>query len=96
MVWKDEGVSREGAERTAGNSRPGTTYGCKLCKGSDKKMKIQDKSGIRLLLERYRAIFRTDENRQYYKEEDYRKAERKFLKYALEQRRIEIQEELFE
>ncbi|MEJ2366192.1 MAG: hypothetical protein P8075_10350 [Deltaproteobacteria bacterium] len=59
-------------------------------------MKIQDKSGIRKLLERYRAIFRTEENRKYYGEEDYRKAERKFLKYALEQRRIEIQEDLFE
>jgi hypothetical protein len=59
-------------------------------------MKIQNKSGIRLQLERYRAIFRTEENRNYYGEEDYRKAERKFLKYALEQRRIEIQEELFE
>jgi len=59
-------------------------------------MKRQDKSGIRLLLERYKAIFRTEENRNYYEEEDYRKAERKFLKYALEQRRIEIQEKLFE
>lgn len=59
-------------------------------------MKIQNKSGIRLLLEKYRAMFRTEENRNYYGEEDYRKAERKFLKYALEQRRIEIQEELFE
>ena len=61
-----------------------------------KKMKIQNKSGIRLLLEKYRASFRTEENRNYYGEEDYRKAERKFLKYALEQRGIEIQEELFE
>lgn len=59
-------------------------------------MKIQDKSGIRLLLEKYRAIFRTKDNRDYYSEEDYRKAERKFLQYALEQRRIEIQEKLFE
>jgi len=73
--------------------------GCELCKYGKvviKKMKIKDKSGIRLLLERYRAIFRTEENRNYYGEEDYRKAERKFLKFALEQRRIEIQEELFE
>lgn len=59
-------------------------------------MKIQDKSGLRLLLERYRAFFRTEETRKYCREEDYRKAERKFLKYALEQRRIEIQEKLFE
>jgi hypothetical protein len=60
------------------------------------KMKIQEKSGIRLLLEKYKAIFRTEENRNYYEEEDYRKAERKFLKYALEQRRMETQEKLFE
>ena len=59
-------------------------------------MKIQHKSGIRLLLERYKALFRTEENRNYYGEEDHRKAERKFLKYALDQRRIEIQEELSE
>jgi hypothetical protein len=58
-------------------------------------MKIQDKSGLRLLWERYRAFFRTGENRKYYEEEDSRKAERKFLKYALEQRRIEMQEKLF-
>ena len=59
-------------------------------------MKIQEKSGIRLLLEKYKAIFRTEENRNYYEGEDYRKAERKFLKYAMEQRRIETQEKLFE
>ena len=59
-------------------------------------MKIQDRTGLRLLLERYRAFFRTEKNRKYYQEEDYRKAERKFLKYALEQRRIEMQEKLFE
>jgi hypothetical protein len=60
------------------------------------EMKTQDKSGIRLLLERYKALFRTAESRNYYGEEDCKKAERKFLKYALEQRRIEIQEKLFE
>jgi hypothetical protein len=59
-------------------------------------MKIQDKSGLRLLLERSRAFFRTEETLKYYREEDHRKAERKFLKYALEQRRIELQEKLFE
>jgi plasmid replication initiation protein len=60
------------------------------------KMKLQDKSGLRLLLERYRAFFRTGETRKYYREKDFKKAERKFLKYALEQRRIEMQEKLFE
>jgi tryptophanyl-tRNA synthetase len=57
--------------------------------------KVKNKPGIRLLLERYKALFRTDENRKHYSEEDYRQAERKFLKYALEQRMIEIQEERF-
>jgi hypothetical protein len=72
------------------------TSGVALEKAVINTMKVQDKSGLRKLLDRYRAIFRTEENRKYYGEEDYRKAERKFLKYALEQRRIEIQEDLFE
>lgn len=59
-------------------------------------MKAQDKSGLRQLLERYRAIFRSEENRKYFGKKDYRKAERKFLKYALEQRKIEIHEDLCE
>ncbi len=40
-------------------------------------------------------MFRIPENRDYYSRSAYRNAERKFLKYALEQRKIEIQEELF-
>jgi hypothetical protein len=59
------------------------------------KKSSKSKTGIQLLLRRYRAIFRIPENRDYYSRSDYRNAERKFLKYALEQRRIEIQEELF-
>lgn len=58
-------------------------------------MKKKNKSGLRLLINRYKAIFQTEENQKYYSEEDYRKAERKFLKYVLEQRRIESQEERF-
>ncbi len=58
-------------------------------------MKKKNKSGLRLLLNRYKAIFQTEENQKYYSKEDYRKAERKFLKYVLEQRRIESQEERF-
>ncbi len=58
-------------------------------------MKKKNKSGLRLLLNRYKAIFQTEENQKYYSEEDYRKAERKFLKYVLEQRRMESQEERF-
>ena len=56
---------------------------------------VKSKSGIQLLLEKYRAVFRIPENQNYYSEKDYRSAERKFLKYALEQRKLETQEELF-
>jgi hypothetical protein len=52
--------------------------------------------GIRSLITLYKSIFRTPENLNHYSERDYRKAERKFLKYALEQRSIENEEELFE
>lgn len=53
------------------------------------------KSGIQLLLKKYRKLFRTPENLDHYSETDFRRAERKFLKYALEQRRIEIKDELW-
>jgi hypothetical protein len=52
--------------------------------------------GIKSLIRLYKSIFRTPENLNHYSERDYRKAERKFLKYALEQRSIENEEELFE
>jgi hypothetical protein len=60
------------------------------------KKPLKSKSGIQLLLRAYKAIFRTSENLDHYSETDYRIAERKFLKYALEQRKIEIEEELRE
>jgi hypothetical protein len=53
------------------------------------------KSGIHLLLKKYRTMFRIPENQNHYSEEDYRNAERMFLKHALEQRRIERQNDLF-
>ncbi len=52
------------------------------------------KSGIQLLLEKYRELFRTPENLDHYLDTDLRRAERKFLKYALEQRVIEIEDKL--
>jgi hypothetical protein len=52
------------------------------------------KSGIQLLLEKYRELFRTPENLDHYLDTDFRRAERKFLKYALEQRGIEIKDQL--
>ena len=39
--------------------------------------------GIQLLLKKYKKIFRIPENLNYYTEEDYRIAEKKFIKYAL-------------
>ncbi|NLI81561.1 MAG: hypothetical protein GX443_07715 [Deltaproteobacteria bacterium] len=48
------------------------------------KKRAQGSDGSQLLLEKYLAIFRTPENLNHYSREDYRIAERKFLKYALE------------
>ena len=59
----------------------------------DKKSRY--KYGIQLLLKKYRKLFRTPENFDHYSETDFRRAERKFLKYALGQRRIEIKDELW-
>jgi hypothetical protein len=52
--------------------------------------------GIKSLIRLYKSIFCIPENLNHYSKRDYRKAERKFLKYALEQRRVEREEELFE
>ena len=40
-------------------------------------------SGIKLLVEKYRKAFRVAENLNYYSKENYKIAERKFLKFAL-------------
>ena len=40
-------------------------------------------AGFKLLLKKYRKVFRIPENLNYYSEKDYQEAERKFLKYAL-------------
>jgi hypothetical protein len=39
--------------------------------------------GIELLLERCRSEFRRPENTDYYSEDDYKEAERKFVKFCL-------------
>ena len=39
--------------------------------------------GIELLVERYRRDFRRPENTEYYTEDDYKDAERKFIKFRL-------------
>ena len=40
-------------------------------------------TGIKLLIKKYQEIFRIPENLGYYSEPDFRAAERKFLKWAL-------------
>ena len=40
-------------------------------------------TGIKLLVEKYRKKFRIAENINHYSEENYKIAERKFLKFAL-------------
>ena len=42
-----------------------------------------EKSGVKLLVNKYRGQFRIAENLDYYSEENFKIAERKFLKYAL-------------
>lgn len=40
-------------------------------------------TGIELMIEKYKEIFRIPENLRHYSETDFRTAERKFLKWAL-------------
>jgi hypothetical protein len=47
------------------------------------KRDSKENRGIKQLLNRYRDIFRTSENLDYYSSGDYQIAEKKFLKYAL-------------
>jgi hypothetical protein len=49
-------------------------------------------TGIQLLLDRYRTAFRIAENLEHYSEEDYRRAEKKFLKYAITYGTVQINE----
>ena len=52
------------------------------------------KTDIELFLQRYRTEYRIRENLDHYTESDYKKAERRFLKYVVEQGIIESEEEL--
>ena len=40
-------------------------------------------TGLELLIRKYKKIFRIPENLDYYTKEDYKSAERKFVKWAL-------------
>ena len=42
-----------------------------------------ENSGVKLLVNKYRGQFRIAENLDYYSQENYKIAERKYLKYAL-------------
>jgi hypothetical protein len=53
-------------------------------------------SGVRFLLDKCGSILRKPEKRKYHSREDIRAAERRFLEYALEQRRHELEEELYQ
>jgi hypothetical protein len=46
--------------------------------------------GIELLLKKYKKIFRIPENLNYYTDEDYRIAEKKFIKYALNEGKVDL------
>ena len=54
---------------------------------------LRANKGIKSLLEIYRALFRIPENLDHYSESDYRTAERRFLKYAIDQGKIEMEKE---
>ncbi len=42
-----------------------------------------DTNGLELLIRRYREKFRIPENLEYYSDEDFKRAEKKFLKFIL-------------
>jgi hypothetical protein len=44
----------------------------------------ESQGGLEGLVQKYRTMFRIPENVNYYSEQDYRNAERKFLKLLLE------------
>ncbi|MEZ4527144.1 MAG: hypothetical protein R2941_14595 [Desulfobacterales bacterium] len=48
------------------------------------KKRSAGNTGMELLVSRYRRTFRIPENLNHYSGEDYRNAERKFLKYAID------------
>jgi hypothetical protein len=47
---------------------------------------VKEDDGIQLLIEKYREMFRIPENLNHYSKTDLKIAERKFLKYALNER----------
>jgi hypothetical protein len=52
------------------------------------KKKQNKNAGIDLLVRQYKKQFRIKENLNYYSEEDYKKVERKYLKFALSEGKV--------
>jgi len=52
------------------------------------KKDVKDSTGIQLLVKRYKKLFQTPENLRYYSKTDYKTAEKKFLYYALLERKV--------
>ena len=50
-------------------------------------------SGIKRLMDEYRRIFRIPENLEHYSREDYKKAERKFIKNAFMKGKIGVSDD---
>ena len=51
---------------------------------------LKANQGIKSFLQIYKTLFRIPENTNHYSEKDYRAAERKFLKYALEKEALNL------
>ncbi len=51
--------------------------------GVTMKKEFKKNAGIKLMLKKYKKVFRVPENLNYYSNKDYQIAEKKFLKYAL-------------
>ena len=53
------------------------------------KKRLLEDVGLQLLLKKYKKIYRIPENIDYYSEKDYRNAEKKFIRYALREGKID-------
>ncbi len=54
------------------------------------KKDFNKSSGIKKLMNKYKKMFRIPENLNHYSSEDYKKAERKFIKNACIKGKIEV------
>lgn len=54
------------------------------------KREIKENEGIRLLVRKYKALFRIPENVNHYSRADFKVAEKKFLRHAMTERRATL------